>query len=251
MAPRAKSIRLAILAGIVAIVAACAPASGPQSGASVSNAAPVAVFDAPKASPEGYQVFQIGDVRAPLPEGRWKLVGEVDLSTGSRYPAIGYVLASETAGAIDRVVTIWWQRTFGGRFRDFENCSAKSNLASDVKSQRATSTDCVYVRAVAWPDNGRMGPLLRRYASANGLYAPLVTVGPRVALSLSSTERIAIDYGFSVDLIAPPPARGYWTPEDWTPTAATDGTRRAVVEAMRGFGAKMRPQVARAYVGTS
>ena len=193
--------------------------------------------------------FSIGGVSVPLPEGEWTLIGSKDLTKNANYPANGYVLVSESNGAIDRIVTLWRMRTFSGRFGDFKNCSDKSNLVSDVVSQKARSTDCVYVRAVPWADKGRMGRLLRDYANSKGLYAPVVTVGPRVALSLTGQDRIAIDYGFNVDMIAPHPAGDLWRPRDWTPQTVTSGARRATVEAMRSFGATMRPEVARANGG--
>lgn len=233
-------------------LAACAPSPGLQTGApQQSSDASSSVFVAPAEGPAGYKSFEVGGVQVPLPEGSWTLVGSQDLTINDRYPATGYVLVSETNGAIDRVVTLWRQRTFSGRFGDFKNCSAKSNLTSDVVSQAAQKTDCVFVRAVAWPDKGKIGRLLRSYAKSKGLYAPLVTVGPRVALSLASRDRIAIDYGFNTDLIAPPPNAEFWRPSDWTPAAATSPPKKAVVDALRGFGAKLRPAVASANQGSS
>lgn len=241
----------AAVCGALALTA-CAPGPGPQSGAP-KQASDVShsVLVAPADGPSGYKSFEVGGVQVPLPEGSWTLIGSKDLTINDRYPATGYVLVSETNGAIDRVVTLWRQRTFSGRFGDFKNCSAKSNLTSDVVSQSAQKTDCVFVRAVAWPDKGKIGRLLRSYAKSKGLYAPLVTVGPRVALSLAGRDRIAIDYGYNMDLIAPPPNAEFWRPGDWTPSAATSPSKKAVVDALREFGAKMRPAVASANQGSS
>ncbi len=243
-----SSTPFVVLCGLL-LVSACAPPSGPQASSDAISA--LRVIDAPAQGANGYASFEIGDVQVPLPEGKWTYLGSKVLTKGRNYPTTAHILVSETEGAVDRIVTLWRQRTFGGRFGDFNNCSAKSNLASDVASQAAGSTDCVYVRSVPWSSNGRIGPLVRNYARSKGIYAPLVTIGPRVALSLSGTERIAIDYAYAADLIAPPPTGSFWRPADWTPTTATDASRRAAIEAMREFGAVMRPQVARVNSGSS
>ena len=252
------TIRQAFLVPFVALsLMACAPAQGPQTSSGAAAPAPAAVsagpvISAPRAVDGRYAVFEVNGVKIPLPEGEWRRLGEADLTTARNYPASAVVVASETGGAIDRVVVVWRQRVLGGRrFGAFKNCGASSNLTSDTRSSAPASTDCVFVRTANWPSSGRLGPMLRKHANARGIFAPVVTVGPRVALSLSARERIAVDYAFNPDLLAPHPDGEVWLPGDWTPSAARGGARDAVVEALRDFGLAIRPQVAAAAKGSS
>jgi hypothetical protein len=188
----------------------------------------------------------------PLPEGDWTKVGAVDLSSSPRYLTTAHVLVSKTGNAIDRVVIVWEQEARGsGFFNDFKKCDAASNLAQSIVSKQATSTDCVYSRALAWGDNGKISSMVRRYARANGMFAPLVTVGPRVAFSLRRRHRMAVDYAFNVDLLAPRADRALWTPADWTPATVQAGTQAATVKELHAFGERMRPLVRQANRGSS
>lgn len=245
-----KRLALSVAVGATVLLAGCAPPSSPTAPAPAQESTALQTAPDAPAVPVPGLVKSIGGVMVPLPEGVWKEVGTIDLSPRPRYPTAAHVLVSTTGKAIDRIVVVWEQKASGsGYFNDFKNCDASTNLAQMVASKQARSTDCVYSRTLTWGETGKVSSLLRRYAKSNSLFAPVVTVGPRVALSLSGRHRMAVDYAFNVDLLAPQTDRSIWMPDDWTAKSAKDPTKAAVVRELQEFGERMRLLVKQANAG--
>ncbi|QIE57578.1 hypothetical protein G5B40_20275 [Pikeienuella piscinae] len=191
-----------------------------------------------------FGTIEIEGFQVPLQEGDWVEIGTIDQTTDPNFPAKSHVLVSESGGVIDRIVIISRQSALGSKqFGEFASCLDSSNLASEVISYASATADCTYVRAVPWLGGGDFGKMLSDYGGERNAYVPLVTVGPRIALNLAPNERIAKDYCFNPDLIAPNPNGDAWRPEDWAAGSAAGLSQVEVIKAMQSFGATVRSQI--------
>lgn len=189
------------------------------------------------------------NVSVPLPPGQWTVVNTVNTSDqGSpNFPMGQAILASNTAGAIDRVVKVWVQRKKQATrsFDPYAPCSSNGYFHAEVAANSGSALDCWHVRALSLGLKGRSEPAneaLFEYGADNKLFVPVVMIGARFARKDDSDRRYYVEYLWTPDLLLPADtAAKVWVPDDWSKDAVSKDPRKlALIDAVTEWAKEWR-----------